>query len=126
MFFKDINAKGAIVALWSGFGIGVFRLVAEFLYNEGTLVVAENSFMHQFLSINFLHFALILFLICSAILIAVSKASTPQDPKSLALVTFQKTTPNDLGERSKDRISTLILIALVLLIWWLFSTWGIA
>jgi len=62
LFYKWINAKGAIVSLWLGFIVGIFRLVAEFLSNEGTIVVAEDSLLGLFIGVNFLHFALFLFL----------------------------------------------------------------
>jgi SSS family solute:Na+ symporter len=48
LFYKWINAKGAIVSLWVGFAVGVFRLVAEFLSNEGTIQVNEGSFLGVF------------------------------------------------------------------------------
>ena len=62
LFYKWINAKGAIVSLWLGFIVGVFRLVTEFLSNEGTIVVPQDSLLGLFIGINFLHFALFLFL----------------------------------------------------------------
>jgi len=57
LFFKWINGKGAIVALWTGFALGIFRLVAEFMNNEGTIDVAPTSLLGHYLDINFLHFA---------------------------------------------------------------------
>jgi len=125
LFYKWINARGAIVALWAGFAIGIFRLVTEFLSKEGSLVVSEGSFMAQFLGINFLHFALFLFIICALILMLVSKSGKAQTPESLALVTFQKTGQSNIKGLSKDIILTVVLIILVLIIWYIFSPWGI-
>lgn len=126
LFYKWINAKGAIVSLWVGFIIGVFRLVAEFLANEGTIVVTQDSLLGMFLGINFLHFALFLFLFCALILIVVSRIGKQQSSKELASVTFQKQTNRQKFQWSLDSRLTIILIALVLLLWLLFSTWGIA
>lgn len=126
LFYKWINARGAIVALWSGFIIGLIRLVTEFMSNEGSLVVTNGSFLSVFLGINFLHFALFLFILCAIILMVVSKLSTPQPAEVLALVTFQKQEGTRSWKWSSDAILTVVLIGLVLLLWLIFSPWGIA
>lgn len=126
LFYKWINARGAIVALWVGFVIGVFRLIAEFLANEGTIVVGEGSFLGMFLGINFLHFALFLFLFCAMILMIVSKMTPAQPVERLELVTFKKRAERPVFKWSSDMTLTVVLVALVLLLWGVFSTWGIA
>ncbi len=126
LFFKWINARGAIVALWSGFVVGIFRLVSEFMRNEGSLIVEAGSLMDSFLGINFLHFALFLFIFCAGILMMVSKMSSPQPLKDLELVTFQKTTSTGSFKFTSDVILTIVLIGFVLILWTVFSTWGIA
>ncbi|TMM59206.1 sodium/solute symporter [Maribacter algarum] len=126
LFYKWINAKGAIVSLWVGFVIGVFRLVAEFLANEGTIIVTQDSLLGMFLGINFLHFALFLFLFCAVILMVVSKIGQPQAAEVLELVTFQRRAERPKFKWSSDVTLTIILIGLVLLLWLLFSKWGIA
>ncbi len=125
LFFKWINARGAIVALWAGFAIGMFRLIAEFMSNEGSLAVTDGSFMAQFLSINFLHFALFLFLFCAAVLMIVSKTGIMQSADKLAFVTFQKNAQRDPAPKA-DIWMTVLLIICVLLLWMLFSPWGLA
>ena len=125
LFFKWINARGAIITLWTGFAIGVFRLVAEFMSKEGSLIVAEGGALEYFLGINFLHFALFLFLFCSAILMLVSKLGTPQPEASLELVTFQKRFSTSGFKLTTDVKLTIVLVVLVLILWGLFSPWGI-
>ena len=126
LFYKWINATGAIVSLWVGFFIGVLRLVLEFMSNEGAIIVAEDSLLGLFLGINFLHFALFLFLFCALVLMAVSKMGQAQSPEFLELVTFQKRTAGVKFKWSTDSILTIILIVAVLSLWLLFSEWGIA
>ena len=126
LFYKWINAKGAIVALWTGFAIGVFRLVTEFLSKEGTIVVSEGSFLGYFLGINFLHFALFLFLFCAAVLMLVSKTGTRQSEAVLQAVTFQKKGTSIQWKWTTDTILTIVLVVLVLILWGIFSAWGIA
>ena len=121
LFYKWINAKGAIVALWIGFVLGIFRFVFEFLNNEGTIAVEDSSLLGMFLGINFLHFALFLFILCAAILMIVSKMGTPQPVAQLELVTFQKATRKSSFKFSKDTVLTIILIVLVLTLWAVFS-----
>ena len=125
LYFKWINAKAAIITLWTGFAIGIFRLVIEFMNNDGIISIAEKSMMDYFLGVNFLHFALFLFVFCSAILMAISKLGTPQAAATLELVTFQKRPTPIPFKLTTDILLTVILIALVLLIWWLFSPFGI-
>ena len=126
LFYKWINANGAIVSLWVGFVVGIFRLVTEFLANEGIIEVNEASILGAFLGINFLHFALFLFIFCAIILMVVSKMGEPQPSDTLELVTFQKRSERPKVKWSSDATLTVILIGLVLVLWVLFSTWGIA
>ncbi|MDN5215882.1 sodium:solute symporter [Fulvivirgaceae bacterium BMA12] len=123
LFYKWINARAAIVTLWTGFAIGLTRLVSEFMNNEGKLAVTEGSFLGYFLGINFLHFALFLFLFCSAVLMIVSKLGVPQSSISLESVTFKRNTKISF-KWTTDVILTVILIVLVLLIWLVFSPLG--
>ena len=125
LYYKWINARGAIVTLWTGFVIGIFRLIMEFMSNNQSVVVSDDSALAYFLSINFLHFALFLFLFCSAVLMIVSKMTTPQAEASLALVTFQRGTKTSSFKWTTDLVLTLILIVLVLILWVVFSPFGV-
>jgi SSS family solute:Na+ symporter len=125
LFYKWINARGAIITLWTGFAIGVFRLVMEFMSNNNSVVVSEGSVLAYFLDINFLHFALFLFLFCSALLMIVSKLSTPQPEASLELVTFQKGARVASFKWTTDVVSTIVLVILVLILWAVFSPFGV-
>ena len=125
LMYKWINAKGAIVALWTGFALGILRLVTEFLSKEGIIDVADDSLLGMMLSINFLHYALVLFIFSTVVLMAVSRAGKPQDPDLLSQVTFEKK-GRSAFRWSTDVVLTVILIVLVLVLWTIFSSWGIA
>lgn len=58
VFFKRITSTAAISALVGGFAIGMLRLIAEI--NKASL----DGVLLTFASINFLHFAVFLFLFC--------------------------------------------------------------
>lgn len=60
--FKKINAKGAFWALVLGEFIGCSRLIAEIIRNSG---FSENAVIKAYTQINFLHFAIILFVFSS-------------------------------------------------------------
>ena len=123
LFFNWINARGAIISLWTGFVLGISRLVLEFMSKEGILEVSNGSLLDGFLGINFLHFAVFLFIICGGILMLVSKASPMPAPDGIEELTFQwdQRKPFTLGT---DQALTIILIFLVLLLWWAFSPLG--
>ena len=125
LMYKWINARGAIVALWTGFALGILRLVTEFLSKEGIIVVSDNSLLGMMLSINFLHYAVILFIFSTTVLMIVSKAGKPQPQELLAQVTFQKREKSAF-RWSSDVVLTIILIILVLVLWTIFSSWGMA
>jgi len=127
LMFKWINARGALVTLWLGFAIGIFRLVMEFLSNSNKMAVDPTGALSYFLDINFLHFALFLFIFCSAVLMLVSKMSEPQAKHSLELVTFQHE-GHSIFKRftwSSDVVLSVVLVIAVLLIWLVFSPFGI-
>lgn len=129
LYFKWINSSGAIISLWTGFALGVSRLVTEFLNKEGVITVTNDSLLGMFLGINFLHFAVFLFIFCAAVMMIVSRLGAPQPEDTLKHVTFQKSTQKSKTGKftfSGDMILTMILIAAVLILWIIFSPWGIA
>jgi solute:Na+ symporter, SSS family len=126
LFIRRINARGAIVSLWAGFVLGVSRLVTEFLAKEGVIQIEEGSMLDAMLSINFLHYALFLFLFCALVLILVSLTAPQQSDAQLKLVTYQKHSKEKSVGYSTDLWLTLLLIAAVLGLWILFSPWGLA
>jgi len=84
IFWRRVNAQGAVASLATGFVIGIGRLVAEL--NKSAL---ESGPLLFFAEINFLHFAVVLFVICAAVLIIVSLLTPPPDPDQIAGLTLQ-------------------------------------
>lgn len=119
IFFKRLNAQGAMSALLSGFVVGMVRLVAEI--NKEHL----DGLLFQFADINFLHFAFFLFVFCSAVLIIVSLATAEPAEESVANLTFQSTSPEaepvNQGWRRQDIALSGLVIVLVGLVWLYFS-----
>jgi solute:Na+ symporter, SSS family len=114
-----LNGKGALAALWSGFVFGFSRLLLEL----GKSKLTPGSFWYWLASINFLHFAALLFLLCSLILIVVSIMTLPPAPERVADLTLQTVAPSDAVKVApKERqleIGLSVLLALVIGALWI-------
>ncbi len=120
ILWRRVNGVGAIVALVVGFFLGMGRLIAEL--NKAVL---GNGWLFTFANINFLHFAIFLFIFCSGLLIIVSLLTAPPMPEKLAglTLTFTKTPKTILQVKRHYIITALsfLLILCVLAIWVYFS-----
>ena len=127
LFFKRLNSRGAIWSLWVGFALGVMRLVLEVLISEGLVTFTDGSFGHYITSINFLHYAVLLFLISVIVLIGVSLTAPAHSPEQLKNVTYYYTDNSDQEFKGSnaDFWWTIALIIIVILVWIIFSPWGI-
>ena len=117
---KRMNAKGAIAALLAGFVLGMGRLVAEL--SKDSL----SGLLYTYADVNFLHFAIFLFLVCSTVLVMVSLL-TPQAPdEQLAGLTFAtareaSVSGSDVGWRRKDLWLSVFLVLCVGTVWLYFT-----
>ncbi|MBU1921511.1 Na+/glucose cotransporter, partial [bacterium] len=115
VFWKRVNSRGAIASLITGFVLGMGRLVAEL--NKDSL----SGIMYAYADINFLHFALFLFVVCSAVLIAVSFTSATPEAAKLSGLTYRSggigAKESDPVWRRKDVIFSVVLALCVGLVW---------
>lgn len=119
IFSRRINGTGALAALGTGFVLGIGRL---------TLEVFKDSLtgpLHYFADINFLHFAILLFSICSAVLVVVSLATAPPDLEKIKDITYESSGFKLTAENKQDLILTGLLIVGVVVVWILFSNLNI-
>lgn len=84
IFFKRVNGAGAMAAMVSGFVLGMGRLVLEL--NKDRL---GDGVLYYIATINFLHYALVLFAVCTGILVIVSLLTRPVPNEQLRGLTFQ-------------------------------------
>ena len=126
LFIHRINATGALVSLWMGFVIGAIRLILEFQYSNGNLVAGQYPWADTFVNINFLHFALYLFILSAIVMWVFSLFSAKPTAEKLQGVTFGRLGENFFEANRKDIILTVGLVSIVLAIWIIFSNWGIA
>lgn len=86
VFWPRANTAGAVAALASGAVLGAARFILEVL--KARPFVSESPALSYFVAINFLHFAVFLFLIATVLLVAVSLATAPLPPAQLRGLTF--------------------------------------
>jgi len=120
VFWQRVNAPGAMVALITGFVLGAARLIAEL--NKAAL---GNGWLYAFADVNFLHFALFLFITCAVLLVLVSLATAPPSSEQLRGLTFTTTpevAPRGVDDRKGWSVAmSLALVGCVLLVWIYFN-----
>lgn len=126
LFVKRINSKGAIWALWTGFVLGMLRLIMEVMVSEGALT-ADSGLIGLFVSSNFLHFAIFLFAVCSAVMVGMSLTAPQHSAEKLKNVTYERPEGKaGFHPSNRDFWLTILLIAAVIILWIVFSPAGIA
>ena len=120
VLWRRVNAHGAMASLIAGFILGVARLLAE-LNKDGL-----TGWMRTYATINFLHFAVLLFVVCTAILVGVSLVTAPPPPEKVEGITFDTTQrstegPRGPGWRRTDLVLSVFLALCVGAIWLYFS-----
>jgi SSS family solute:Na+ symporter len=122
LFWRRVNSAGAVAALGTGFVMGLARLVLELnrdLLGGGPLAWYAN--------VNFLHFAVFLFVVCAVVLVLVSLATTPPDARQIEGITVgtrrmgPALPPGDPARRRRDTWLSLLLAAIVAAIWLVFA-----
>ncbi len=130
LVWSRLNAQGALASLLAGFVLGVARLSLE----------AAGATAGWFTGINFLHFAILLFVVCTVILVVVSLMTAPPPADQIAGLTFatarepvrhvdrpieeERVIAEDTTDpawRRLDFVLTIVLIILVLAVWLYFS-----
>jgi solute:Na+ symporter, SSS family len=120
VLWRRVNAKGAMAALIAGFVLGMGRLVAELGKERLT------GALRAYADVNFLHFAVLLFVACSVILVVVSLLTPAPAAEKVAGLTFGARTRVAESEPSRrwrrsDTLLSLGVAVSVLAIWVYFS-----
>jgi solute:Na+ symporter, SSS family len=114
-----LNGIGAMTALITGFVIGALRLGLEL----GKAHLTAGSVWSWIATINFLHFAALLFVVSTAILVGVSLATAPPAPDRTAGLTREKRAPETGAERvarwTSPEMLTSVVLALVIGVLWI-------
>jgi SSS family solute:Na+ symporter len=121
VLWNRVNGKGAIASLLTGLVLGAMRFILEL---QNKMAPLTNDFLRYVASVNFLHYAVFLFVVCSAVLVAVSLAHEAPTRKSLTHLTF-----SEAGEILQEKtpwhkvnvVASIGLVALLFVLWWVFK-----
>lgn len=115
MFFNHLNSKGAKWSLLTGAVLGGLRLFFEILKEKVDL----PGFLVFYAEINFLHFAFILFIICSIVLFIASSSGKLPDYSQIKHIMYRKEEQTPLTALQKGLIAGLV--GAVGVVWVVFS-----
>jgi SSS family solute:Na+ symporter len=87
ILWPRLNAQGAISSLLTGFVLGGVRFVLEIM-DHAAGGRFDRPAIRWLIDMNFLHYAILMFVICSLVLIGVSLMTPAPDRKKLAGLTF--------------------------------------
>jgi solute:Na+ symporter, SSS family len=128
ILWPRMNGKGAISSLLTGFVLGSVRFIFEVMDKTQHF---ESPAIRGLLDINFLHYAIFMFVICAAVLVIVSYMSAAPKRENLAGLTFAtadmkiETTPVTGVHLAKETtlehrvnvVASLLLCATVIGLW---------
>jgi solute:Na+ symporter, SSS family len=115
VFWPRANRYGAIAALLAGAVLGALRFIFEL--NRTSALVSGSPLLSWFVGINFLHFAILLFVISVALLVGVSIVSAPEPLdrlRGLTFATLDAYRPRELQARSLFTLQIVATVALAL------------
>jgi SSS family solute:Na+ symporter len=122
VFWPRANRYGAIAALLAGAVLGALRFIFEL--NKGSSFVSESPLLSTLVGINFLHFAIVLFVVSVVLLVTVSLATAPESMAKLRGLTFatldQDYRPRGSAARS---VFTLQVVATIVLAVFTIGLW---
>src|SRR5262250_299174 len=85
ILWTRVNGQGAISSLLTGFVLGAVRFVFEVLDKSRHY---QSGAIRWLVDMNFLHYAIFMFVVCTAVLVAVSLMYPAPDRRKLAGLTF--------------------------------------
>jgi len=122
ILWKRANGKAALTALLTGFGLGAVRFIAELGMKAGWMKWAP---MVSYASINFLHFAIFLFLVSVAIIVGVSLTTEKPTEKNMDIFKPHEKRDKEVAETHEsydlNAVLSIVLVFIVLTLWIIFS-----
>src|SRR6185369_13109692 len=88
IMWSRMNGTGALSSLLTGFGLGALRFGMELKERTAGGHYFTSGISAWLVNINFLHYVIFMFVVCSAVLISVSLATKAPERSKLAGLTF--------------------------------------
>lgn len=106
VFFKRLNAKGALWAMIVGFALGIFRMLVDTPVSLGLRGLQngypQGSFLWIINNIYFQYFSVLITIVSAIVMVVVSHMTAEPDYERIRNLTFETTTGED---RAKTRAS---------------------
>ncbi len=123
VIWTGANGKGAIASLITGLLLGALRLVLELIHKQNPISWTP---LRWFAEVNFLHFAVLLFIVCTLVLLVVSRLTGSPSREKIRGVTFRharEVQPPEAYAREHPRwrkwnVALSILLALTMIVLW--------
>lgn len=127
VFYKRLNAKGALAALLTGFSLGLFRLAVDtpvklidgFAYSEGSFFWVINNIFFQY-------YGLIIFVVSVAVMVGVSLMTEAPAYEKISGLTFGTMSDEDRAVTraswTKGDVALSVLVVILILIAYLSFT----
>jgi solute:Na+ symporter, SSS family len=127
VFFKRLNAEGALTSMVLGFILGMAKLTLQLLQDS----LPAGGLLHQFATMNFLYFCIYLFLFSIVVLVVVSMVTPAPTEEKVRGLTFSTTVADDKAASraswgTLDVLLSLIVIVIIIAIFAYFSPLGVA
>jgi solute:Na+ symporter, SSS family len=132
ILWPRLNGRGAISSLLVGFAMGTIRFVLEVM-DKGRHF--DSTAIRWLVDMNFLHYAILMFVVCAGVLIGVSLMTPAPERKKLAGLTFatvdeklettlvagHKIARETRLEHRLNLVFTVLLLATVIALWIYFA-----
>ena len=121
MFWPRANGKGAIASLLTGLVLGALRLITELIHKQTPISFGP---LRTLAEVNFLHFAIFLFVVCTLVLIVVSLATQQPAYEKVKGLTFKHAGDARAAVpgmwRKLNVVFSVLLVAALLTLWYIF------
>jgi SSS family solute:Na+ symporter len=130
LFFRRLNGTGAMASLVTGLVLGLLRLILELTNKASSGGLEPGTLWHWIATINFLHYAVLLFVICTVVLFVVSMMTPPPGADKTDGLTYVRAAPGASaalleGETARDRKVqiglSVLLVAIIGVLWIIFA-----
>ncbi len=120
LFLPRLNGTGAVASLATGFVLGGLRLALELANGIAKTGLADGTVWAWIAEVNFLHFAVLLFVVCTVVLVGASLASAPPAPERVRDLTYRRSAERAPRE-GRLVVASVVLVTTLGVLWIVFA-----